>query len=29
MADAAARLDVDEPVISLRDVHLSFDRPIL
>jgi phospholipid/cholesterol/gamma-HCH transport system ATP-binding protein len=25
---AAAR-DVDEPVISFRDVHLSFDRPIL
>ena len=29
MADASARLDVDEPVISFRDVHLSFDRPIL
>jgi phospholipid/cholesterol/gamma-HCH transport system ATP-binding protein len=27
-AEAAAR-DVDEPVISFRDVHLSFDRPIL
>ncbi len=26
--EAAAR-DVDEPVISFRDVHLSFDRPIL
>ena len=29
MPDAPARLDVDEPVISFRDVHLSFDRPIL
>ncbi len=29
MADPAVRLDVDEPVISFRDVHLSFDRPIL
>jgi phospholipid/cholesterol/gamma-HCH transport system ATP-binding protein len=30
MADAeAAARDVDEPVISFRDVHLSFDRPIL
>ena len=29
MGDAAVRLDVDEPVISFRDVHLSFDRPIL
>lgn len=27
-AEAASR-DVDEPVISFRDVHLSFDRPIL
>jgi phospholipid/cholesterol/gamma-HCH transport system ATP-binding protein len=27
-SEAAAR-DVDEPVISFRDVHLSFDRPIL
>src|SRR5688572_30732253 len=27
-AEAAAR-DVDEAVISFRDVHLSFDRPIL
>ncbi len=27
-AEAAAR-DVDEPVISFRDVHLSYDRPIL
>jgi phospholipid/cholesterol/gamma-HCH transport system ATP-binding protein len=27
-AEAAAR-DVDEPVISFRDVQLSFDRPIL
>ena len=27
-AEAAAR-DVDEPVISFRDVHLSFDRPVL
>ena len=27
-AEARAR-DVDEPVISFRDVHLSFDRPIL
>ena len=26
--EAPAR-DVDEPVISFRDVHLSFDRPIL
>jgi phospholipid/cholesterol/gamma-HCH transport system ATP-binding protein len=29
MADDSVRLDVDEPVISFRDVHLSFDRPIL
>jgi len=29
MGEAAVRLDVDEPVISFRDVHLSFDRPIL
>ena len=27
-AEAAAR-DVDQPVISLRDVHLAYDRPIL
>ena len=27
-AEAMAR-DVDEPVISFRDVHLSYDRPIL
>jgi phospholipid/cholesterol/gamma-HCH transport system ATP-binding protein len=27
-SEAAAR-DVDQPVISFRDVHLSFDRPIL
>src|SRR5882762_10775939 len=27
-AEAAAR-DVDEPVISFRDVHLAYDRPIL
>jgi phospholipid/cholesterol/gamma-HCH transport system ATP-binding protein len=27
-AEAAAR-DVDEPVIKFRDVHLSYDRPIL
>ena len=27
-SEAAAR-DVDEPVISFRDVHLAFDRPIL
>jgi phospholipid/cholesterol/gamma-HCH transport system ATP-binding protein len=27
-AEAASR-DVDEPVISFRDVHLSYDRPIL
>src|SRR6476620_4852241 len=26
--EAAAR-DVDQPVISLRDVHLAYDRPIL
>ncbi len=25
----AALRDVDEPVVSFRDVHLSFDRPIL
>ena len=29
MGDTAGRLDVDEPVISFRDVHLSFDRPVL
>lgn len=30
MADAAAPVrDVDEPVISFRDVHLAFDRPVL
>ena len=28
VTEAAAR-DVDEPVISFRDVHLAFDRPIL
>ena len=27
-AGATAR-DVDQPVISLRDVHLAYDRPIL
>src|SRR5438128_11321613 len=27
-AEAAAR-DVDEPVISFRDVHVAYDRPIL
>jgi phospholipid/cholesterol/gamma-HCH transport system ATP-binding protein len=29
VGDEAAARDVDEPVISFRDVHLSFDRPIL
>jgi phospholipid/cholesterol/gamma-HCH transport system ATP-binding protein len=28
-AAEAAQRDVDEPVISFRDVHLSFDRPVL